>query len=57
MRLATTTEDFDRYYSTYKERVKAIYDSGFRYIDVSFFSTENGYELFGENWEKNAHDL
>lgn len=57
MKLATTTEDFNRFCKTYKERIKAIYDAGFRYVDISFYSVEESEELLGDNREENARDI
>ena len=40
MKLATTTDDFSRYYPEHTERIKAIADAGFKYIDLSFYAID-----------------
>ena len=35
MKLATTTCDFDRYLSTYEEKIDAVAEAGFKYIDLT----------------------
>lgn len=57
MKLATTTEDFNRFCSTYKERIDCIYNAGFRYVDISFYDVDKSMELLGGNREQNAREL
>lgn len=35
MKLATTTGDFNRYLNTYQERIDAVVEAGFKYIDLN----------------------
>lgn len=54
MKLATTTGDFNLYVDTYEEKIKLLYDAGFRYIDIDFC----GIDLFmGSDWEYRAKKL
>ena len=55
MRLATTTEDFDRFFPTYAERIAHIYEAGFRCIDLSLYTPSHcGELLLSDNWRENA---
>lgn len=58
MKLATTTGDFDKYCKTYGERIKHLYEAGFRYIDLSLYTAYEEDELLvSSDWKKNAEKL
>ena len=58
MKLATTTEDFNRFCGTYRDRVTCLYEAGFRYIDLSFYDVKQSAEfLLDEHWKENAREL
>ncbi len=58
MKLATTTNDFDRFSDSYLEKVKYVTDSGFRHIDLSMYNVKKNDELFyNDNWKKVVEDL
>lgn len=58
MRLATTTGDFGSYCKTYKERIKHLYEAGFRYIDLSLYTVREEDELLvSADWKENAEHL
>jgi len=55
MKLATTTGDFDRFLTTYRERIDAVIDAGFRYIDLSLYDIHKNDELLVcSKWQDNA---
>ncbi len=55
MKLATTTCDFDRFLNTYQERITAIVEAGFKYIDLSLYTIYKDDELLvSNNWQDNA---
>ena len=35
MKLATTTGDFSRFLNTYQEKIDAVTEAGFKYVDLS----------------------
>jgi sugar phosphate isomerase/epimerase len=52
MKLATTTGDFDRYCSSYLERIRNVYEAGFKCIDLSLYTVKSNDELIlSENWK------
>jgi sugar phosphate isomerase/epimerase len=54
MKLATTTKDFDGFFDNYNDKIKCIYETGFKYIDFGMSDDE----LFvSENWKDNAKKL
>lgn len=58
MKLATTTSDFDRFLGTYRERVDAVCEAGFKYIDLSLYTVfDNDELLVSEKWRDNAKAL
>ena len=58
MRLASTTGDFDFYCTTYQERVKHLYEAGFRYIDLCMYKTFREDELLiSDKWRENTARL
>ena len=55
MKLATTTCDFDRFMKTYQERINAVIEAGFKYIDLSLYTINKDDELIiDDNWKYNA---
>lgn len=46
MKLATTTGDFGRYFPEHTDRIKAVADAGFKYIDFSFYTEAKKDSLF-----------
>ena len=57
--IATTTSDFSGIegFETDKEKIKAIYDAGFKYVDFSLYSLSLNDEYMKENWEEKILDL
>lgn len=55
MKLATTTGDFDRYLKTYQERIDAVAEAGFKYLDLSLYVIHKDDELLiSDHWQDNA---
>lgn len=55
MKLATTTCDFDGYFNTYQEKIDAVAEAGFKYIDLSMYVIEKDDELLvSGKWNDNA---
>lgn len=55
MKLATTTCDFDKYLNTYQEKIDAVIEAGFRYIDLNLYTIKKDDELLiSSNWQDNA---
>jgi sugar phosphate isomerase/epimerase len=57
MILATTTEDFSRFTVSHEERIRYIYEAGFRYVDLSLYHVGEGDPLFGKDWREAAESL
>lgn len=58
MKIATTTEEFNRFHKTYIDKVKELYSLGFKYIDISFYDQyKNGSEIMSENWRDTVAKL
>lgn len=52
MKLATTTGDFNRVCDNYLDRIKCVFEAGFKYIDLSLYTIKDDDELFyNENWQ------
>ena len=55
MKLATTTEDFGIFLETHIERIDAVIEAGFKYIDLSLYTiSENDELLVSDKWQDNA---
>ena len=55
MKLVTTTGDFDAYCKTYLEKIRYVYEAGFRYIDLSLYTIKQGDELIdNDDWRINV---
>ena len=58
MKIATTTSDFQKVCNTDAERVKALYDCGFRYIDLSLYDgAREDWEYFAPDWQERVSSL
>lgn len=57
MRIVTTTEDFIHYLKTDKERIKAIRDAGFSYVDLSMFQWKPDSLYLKDGWEEEVYSL
>lgn len=58
MKIATTTGDFIRVCANDKERVQALFDCGFRYIDLSLYDgAREDWEYFAEDWQEKVEEL
>jgi len=58
MKLATTTGDFSLFCPTYEEKIKHIYEAGFKHIDLGMYTiTETNPLFFGDDWQKSANDI
>lgn len=51
MKLATTTGDFNYYCPDYESKIEALFKSGFKYIDISFFEIDTLDALRQDDWE------
>ena len=56
MRLATTTCDFGMY-PTHEERIRHLYDAGFRYIDLSLYTEADMVPFMKPDWKETALKL
>ena len=56
MRLATTTCDFG-IYPTHEERIRHLYDAGFRYIDLSLYTEADMVPFMKPDWKETALKL
>ena len=58
MKLATTSEDFDRFCDKYINRVKNVHEAGFKYIDLSLYTVrENDELLVSDDWKNTAKEI
>ena len=58
MFLATTTGDFGKFFSSDKDRVKGLYEAGFRYMDLSMYSGDRpGWQYMQPDWEEQIDEL
>lgn len=58
MKLVTTTGDFGRYFSSHLDRIKHVYEAGFRYMDLSMYAVTPGEELIeSDNWMETVHSI
>ena len=56
MKLATTTCDFGMY-PTHEERIRHLYDAGFRYIDLSLYTEADMVPFMKPDWKETALKL
>lgn len=58
MKLATTTGDFERVCPRHIDRVRHVYEAGFRYVDLSMYAVEKDDALIMQrNWQKSAEEI
>ncbi len=58
MKLATTTCDFYGFGMSVTDKIRCLYDAGFKYIDLSMYSMGiEEKELFGDDWKKNTQKI
>ena len=58
MKIATSTGDFGRFNLTEQQKVRELYDAGFRYVDVSFYTCHKPTSwLLQEDWKDQAYAL
>ena len=58
MKIATSTGDFSRFPMTEQQRVQELYDAGFRYVDVNFYSCNKpGSWLLQDDWKEQTFAL
>ena len=58
MKLATTTEDFNRFAPDYESRIRLLHEAGFRHIDLSMYVLKGNDELMlDDNWRENARRI
>lgn len=58
MKIATSTSDFGSVCSNDLERVRALYDCGFRYIDLSLYNGAcEDWEYFADDWREKVEAL
>ena len=51
MKIATTTGDFGRFCKNDFEKVRELYDAGFKYIDLSMYSFTPGCVYMRDGWK------
>lgn len=57
MLLATTTEDFAPFTESHEERIRLLYEAGFRSIDLSLYDVIPGDPLFSDSFREAAESL
>ena len=57
MKIATTTADFGYGCKNDTERIRALYEAGFRYIDFSMYSLSNDSVYMGDGWREAVRAL
>lgn len=57
MKIATSTSDFSAYVSTHEEQIDLLYEAGFRYIDLSFYSQADNDRFMKDDWQEAAAAL
>lgn len=57
MKLATTTGDFARFFEKHEDRIRHIYEAGFRYIDMDLGSDRSMKAFMAPDWKDYAHKL
>lgn len=57
MKIATSTSDFGAYVSSHEEQIDLLYEAGFRYIDLSFYTKEDNDRFMKDNWQEAAAAL
>lgn len=57
MKIATTTEDFGRFCANDCQRIKELYNAGFRYIDLSMYSFTPDSPYMQENWQSEVQKI
>ncbi|MBE5743407.1 MAG: sugar phosphate isomerase/epimerase [Clostridiales bacterium] len=58
MKIATTTGDFSRYFYSDVERIKELYDAGFRYIDLDLYDVDKVNKVYSdESWLDEVNKL
>lgn len=58
MKLATTTGDFDGCFDSYEEKIRALYEAGFRFIDMNFYTQLSpDSTIMCDNWRKNVESI
>ena len=54
MKLATTTEDFQRFFDNNIERITHVAEAGFKYIDLNMYTEKGNPDIFSDdNWRDN----
>ena len=57
MKIATSTGDFKWYTSTDEERIRELYNAGFRYIDLNMYRFTPDCAYMQEGWEKEVDKI
>ncbi len=52
MKIATSTGDFDGYAKTLEAKIDLLHQSGFRYIDLSFYGREDNAKFLADDWKE-----
>ena len=50
MKIATTTGDFTKYAENDSQRIRELYDAGFRYIDLDMYSFTPDSPYMQDSW-------
>ena len=57
MRIATTTGDFTKYAENDSQRIRELYDAGFRYIDLDMYSFTPDSPYMQDSWREEAEKI
>jgi len=58
MKIATTTGDFERYCNNDCDRIRELYNAGFRYIDLSMYNIARPDNVYmGDSWKEETEKI
>ena len=57
MKIATTTGDFSKYYTSDIDRIRGLYKAGFRYIDLDMYTFTPDHIYMNDGWQDAVNKL
>lgn len=58
MKIATTTGDFEHYCNNDCDRIRELYNAGFRYIDLSMYNIARPDNVYmGDSWKEETEKI
>lgn len=58
MKLTNTTEEFQKFYDNDVDRTRALFEQGFKNIDISFYTEHIDNAIYqGDDWKQKAYEL